>query len=124
MIYVKVDRKIITADSYKTMVLKLKNTSFDNARFKKDYMFNVAKRVDKLYNQFIEHYKYQGFVKALAKLGIISLIKCSDCDHFCMNIKTDDYYCSKRDWVLGGVDPDYAECIFLTNKLIRKIRVI
>ena len=122
MIYVKVDRKLIVAESYKEMVLKLKNISFDGARYKKEYMFNVAKRVRMLYDLYIEIYKYQGFVKALSKLGIISLIKCSDCDHFCMKIKTDDYYFSKG--IKEDFDPDNVECPFLINKLIQKLHVI
>ena len=122
MIYVKADRKILVAMSWKEMVRQLHAISFDSADNKKDYMFNVAARVKQMYDEYVENYRYEGFVRALSKLGIITLFKCSECDHFCMRIHSDEYYCSKG--IKTDFNPRKVDCPFMTNKLILKLQMI
>jgi len=119
MIYVRADRKILAAKTWKEMVRILYVISFDTARNKKEYMFNVARRIKKLYEEYIENYRYEGFVRALSKLGIITVLKCADCDNFCMSAHTCGYYCSIG--VRKNFSPSNVECPFMNNKLIRKL---
>ena len=122
MIYVLVERKLLQSTSWKGMVRLLKNISFDKARNKKEYMFNVAERVYKLYEHFIDNYNFEGFVRALDKLNIIHIQRCSDCEHFCINIRVKQYYCFKG--IKKNFDPKTVICPFMNNKLIRKLRMI
>jgi hypothetical protein len=119
MIYIRADRKILAAETWKGMVRILHVLSFDTAQNKKEYMFNVARRVQQLYEQYIENYRYEGFVRALSKLGIITVLKCADCDNFCMSANTNSYYCSRG--IKKYFRPSNVECSFITNKLIRKL---
>jgi len=122
MIYVFVDRKLLQSSSWKRMVRLLRNISFDETKDKKEYMYNVAERVYKLYVRFIDNYNFEGFVRALDKLNIITIQKCCNCDHFCINIHTKQYYCSKG--IKKDFDPKTVICPFMINKLIRKLRMI
>ena len=122
MIYIQIERKLIFGDTWKSIVNQLKNISFDEITNKKEYMFNVSKRVDTLFNKYIEHYNYQGFVKALDKLMILKIFKCSDCDFFCLHPRNDIYYCSKKNIFQHTFNPNLVDCNFMTNKQIQKIR--
>jgi ribosomal protein L32 len=118
MIYAIIDRKLLKAANFKEMVRLLNDISFDEVCNKKDYMFNVAERVRKLYKIYIENYKYEGFVRALDKLTIINLLKCSDCDAFFLDNTSDEYYCAKG--IIKDFNKNRADCMFMINKLIKK----
>ena len=120
MIYAICDRKLLKAETFKEMVMHIRNISFDSSRNKKEFMFNVAKRVENLYDKYIESYHYKEFIFALDKLTIIHIIRCSDCDYFCLNITSDEYFCSLC--IKSNFHRKKWDCPFMFNKYTRKLK--
>jgi len=82
MIYVQVEHQLFKAKTYKALVKRLWDTSFDEAINKENFMFDVKRRIDELYNKHISTENYEKFILDLDQLGLIKLFRCSDCENY------------------------------------------
>jgi len=117
MIYLQIENQLFFGETFKILVCKMWETSFDEAINKQDFMFNVQDRIKELYNKAVETNNYQQFIEDLDHLSLVKLFRCKDCDY---HIES-----SKR--CLRGVDifqPEMFECKYMENKEILRMKGI
>jgi len=114
MIYIQVEEKVFKGKTYKALVKRMWETSFDESINKQNFMFNVKKRIKELYDKRITTEDYQGFIEDLDKLSLIKVIRCQDCQN---------YVCTPRHCMAGidVVNPLVAECLHMMTKEIEII---
>ena len=114
MIYIQVGEKIFKGKTYKALVKRMWETSFDEAINKQNFMFNVEERIKELYNEKVSAEDYQGFIEGLDNLSLIKIIRCKDCEN----------YCIPRHCIAGIniVNPNIVECLHMITKEIKIIK--
>ena len=116
MIYIQVEERIYKARTFKSLVKKMYDLSFDDAITKKLWMFNVKDRVKELHDQHITANNFEQFIIDLDNVGLIKLMRCGDCEHYIEHPKT----CRKGIEVFNR---NMVQCPLMTNKEIKTLTI-
>ena len=93
MIYLQVEEQIYKAKTYKQLVKKLYECSFDQAINKANFMFDVQERIKQLYDRHISVENYEQFILDLDELGLVKIFRCKECKNYALRGETP--YCIK-----------------------------